>query len=245
MDSLFSNIKKNLKQNKQQKLLHNQKLNQDKINALLETATSVAICGPDCQKQKKTEELRQKMMDSQTNLKTAPIQYEESRKNYYVYSEGNAYYDNILEKELNINAEKIVKELGNNFNESLSSAITMNQYLNIAIDNTNYSEELLDSYIKKNEELTLMLMNNQGDILTNDRKTFYEKLGLDRLKLWYKFWWYIYYILIFIFILCCFLVPTTMSKILLILLTVLLVFYPFYIDFILRLLFIFFFFFFK
>ena len=88
--------------------------------------------------------------------------------------------------------------------------------------------------LKKNEELRLKLRNNQGDILTNNRKTYYQEEAIERLKLWHKFWWYIYYALVIVFSLCWFLVPTDISKFKRFLISVLLVFYPFYIDFILR-----------
>ena len=61
---------------KQQELLSNQQSSQDKITALLEQSAQSLICGPDCQKQKITEELKQKYLNSQTNLQTAPINLE-------------------------------------------------------------------------------------------------------------------------------------------------------------------------
>jgi len=234
MDKLFSNIQQSLQQNGQKSLLQNQQINQDKINELLEQATSTLLCGPTCQKLKKTDELKQKYLDAKTNVKTAPIQLEESRKNFYVFSEGNAYYENMLEKELNEKAEKITSLLSNTFNDELTSASTMNQYFNTALINSSYVEELLDSYIKKNEELTAKLMNHQGDILTNDRKTYYETEELNRLKKWYKVWWYIYYILVFSFVLACILAPSNMTIVKKIILSILIIFYPYYIDFILR-----------
>jgi hypothetical protein len=230
MDALFSS----LQQTDQSKLLKNQQISQDKINQLLEQATSSLLCGPTCQKTKKTEELRQKYIDAETNLQTAPVQLEQSRKNYYVFSQGSSYYDNMLEKELNEKAEQITTMLTDNFRDELTSATTMNQYLNSALISSSYSENLLDDLLKKNEELRLKLRNNQGDILTNNRKTYYQEEAIERLKLWHKFWWYIYYALVIVFSLCWFLVPTDISKFKRFLISLLLVFYPFYIDFILR-----------
>jgi|LauGreDrversion4_2_1035121.scaffolds.fasta_scaffold08599_3 hypothetical protein len=234
MDKLFSNIQQSLQQNGQKSLLQNQQINQDKINELLEQASSTLLCGPTCQKVKKTEELKQKYLDAETNVKTAPIELERSKKNFYVFSEGNAYYENMLEKELNEKAEKISSLLSNNFNDELTSASTMNQYLNTSLINSSYVEELLDFYTKQNEVLTTKLMNHQGDILTNDRKTYYETEELNRLKKWYNVWWYIYYLLVFVFVLSCIFAPSTMTIVKKIILSILFIFYPYYIDVILR-----------
>jgi hypothetical protein len=230
MDALFSS----LQQTDQSKLLKNQQISQDKINQLLEQATSSLLCGPTCQKTKKTEELRQKYIDAETNLQTAPVQLEQSRKNYYVFSHGSSYYDNMLEKELNEKAEQITSMLTDNFRDELTSATTMNQYLNSALISTSYSENLLDELLKKNEELRLKLRNNHGDILTNNRKTYYQEEAIERLKLWHKIWWYIYYTLVAVFGLCWIIIPTNIAFFTRFFITILLVFYPYYIDFILR-----------
>jgi hypothetical protein len=240
MDSLFSNIQQSLQQSGQKSLIQNQQINQDKINELLEQASSTLLCGPTCQKIKKTEELKQKYLDAETNVKTAPIELEQSRKNFYVFSEGNAYYENMLEKELNERVKKISLLLSNNFKDELTSASTMNQYLNTALMNSSYVEELLDFYLEQNKELSIKLMKNHGDILTNDRKTYYETEELNRLKKWYNVWWYIYYILIILFVSSCVILPSNVTIVKKILISILLIFYPYYIDYVLRKIYMFF-----
>ena len=215
---------------KQQELLQRQLNAQDKINSLLETSAQSIMCGPDCQKDKTSNELKQLYMDAQTNKITAPIKLEESRKNYYDYTKGENYYNNMLEEELKNKAEKLSELISDSFNEELANAKTMNQYYNTSLINSSYTKELLQEYSEKNSELKLKLRDNQGDILTNDRKTYYESTALDRLKLWYTFWWYIYYIFVIIFLLAIFLSPSNLSIIVKLIILILLVFYPYYID---------------
>jgi hypothetical protein len=217
---------------KQQDLLKRQLNAQDKINSLLETSAQSIVCGPDCQKNKTAEELKQKYLDSQTNNITAPLKLEESRKNYYVFTEGENYYNNMLEEELKKKAEQLSQLITENFNEEVSSAKTMNTYYNTSLINSTYTKELLNEYSEKNSELKLKLRDNQGDILTNDRKTYYESSALDRLKLWYTFWWYIYYIFVIIFLLAIFLSPSNLSIIIKLIVLVVLIFYPYYIDYV-------------
>ena len=78
------------------------------------------------------------------------------------------------------------------------------------------------------------LRNRQGDILTNDRKTYYETDALESLKSWYTFWWYIYYILILVVLLSLLLVPSQLSFMKKSIVFILLVFYPYYINYIMQ-----------
>jgi len=234
MDKLFSSIQQTLQPNDKNSLLQNQQLNQDKINDLLNKSAEALLCGPDCQKMKITDELKQKYLDAETNIQTAPIKLEQTKKNYYVYKEGRPFYDNMLEEELKKKAEKISELLGESFNEEVSSANTMNQYLNTALINSEYTSELFKKYTSDNQELKLQLRNSRGDILTNDRKTYYETEALTQLKLWYRFWWYIYYILILVFTIALFVSPSQLTMIKKVVLFVLLIFYPYYIDYIVR-----------
>jgi hypothetical protein len=220
---------------KQQDLLSNQQSSQDKITALLEQSAQSLICGPDCQKQKITEELKQKYLNSQTNLQTAPINLETTKKNYYIFSEGRPFYENMLEEELKQKADKISELITESFNDEVSDALTMNQYYDTAIINSKYTKELLKDYSDKNVDLKLKLRNRHGDILTNDRKTFYETDALERLQLWYKFWWYIYYMLIIVFVIAIIGSPSQLSFIKKSIILILLVFYPYYINYISKL----------
>lgn len=216
----------------QQELLQKQLSAQNQISVLLEQSASSLLCGPECQKQKISQELQQKMLDAQTNLQTAPINLEESKKNYYVYTQGRPYYDNMLEEELKKKATSIGELLTEHFNEEVTSAKTMNTIYNTDLINSKYTKELLDQYITKNNALKLKLRNKHGDILINDRKTYYEKDATDRLNLWYKFWWYIYYLAILVLIIASFLTPSQLSTMKKVVIIILLVFYPYYINYI-------------
>lgn len=234
MDNLFSSIQKTLQPNDKNNLLQKQQINQDQINDLLNKSAEALLCGPDCQKTKITDELKQKYLDAETNVKIAPTKLEQTKKNYYIYKEGRPFYDNMLEDELKQKAEKISELLGESFNEEVSSALTMNQYLNTALINSQYTSELFKKYSSENQELKLQLRNSRGDILTNDRKTYYETDALNQLQLWYRFWWYIYYILILVFTIALVVSPSQLTMIKKVVIFVLLIFYPYYIDYIVR-----------
>jgi len=236
MDGLFSNIQKSLQgRGNKNTLLQNQQINQDKINKLLEQSAESLMCGPACQKIKITDGLKQKYLDAETNMQTAPIKLEQTKKNYYVYTEGRPFYDNMREEELQKKSNQIAALLTTNFNEEISNAETMNQILNTASINSDYTRELLNSYIEKNKELQLKLRDSHGDILTNDRKTYYETDAIDRLNNWHTFFWYIYYILYIVVLIATIIGPSNtflsnLSIIPKVIVHIMLLTYPYYID---------------
>jgi hypothetical protein len=230
MDNLLSNIQQGSQENDKNNLLDNQQINQEKINALLEESAEALTCGPTCQKLKVSEELKQKYLDAQANIQTAPIELEQTKKNYYIYTQGRPAYNEMQQKELVAKSIKITKMIGENFMEEVSAANTMNQYLNTALVNSDYTAELLKEYKKKNQILKLKLKDSHGDILTNDRKTYYEVSAIDRLHNWYKVFFIIFYLSFIVFILSMFLVPNQLTQRQKIIFSILLVGYPYYID---------------
>ncbi len=231
MDKLFSNIQQTFNQMNQngnkQTLLQRQQISQDKINELLEKSSQSIMCGPTCQKLKVSEELKQRYLDAETNIQTAPIKLEQSKKNYYIYTEGRPYYDNMKEEELKKKADTISQTLAENFNNEVSSAYTMNTYLNTALINSENTKELLKEYLEKNQILKLKLRERHGDILTNDRKTYYETEALERLQFWYFLFWGIYYLLVITFLLALVLSPSNMTILTKIFLAVFFIFFPY------------------
>lgn len=239
LNSLFSSSIGD-KDSKGDKLLQKQQISQEKINQLLEQSAQALMCGPTCQKLKTTDELQQKYLNAQTNVKTAPIKLEQSKKNFYTFTEGSAFYSNMQEEELKKKAEEIADQIKTHFNDELENANTMNQYLNTATINSNYTKELLAKYVTKNQELKDELRSTRGDILTNDRKTYYETDALNTLESWYKFMLGIYYLLaivLLIFFVTNWTVGSAVTSLFKkIIVFILVFFYPFYIHYVLRML---------
>ena len=223
-------------------LLKKQQSSNEKLNTLLETSLTAISCGPDCQKIKTSDELKQKYLNSQTNMQTAPIQLETSKKNYFVFTQGQPYYNNMLEQDLTKKAESIGQILANNFNEEISNATLMNSYYNTELTNSENTTELYSVYLEKNQQIQKDIKEHHSDVLTNDRKTYYETEALENLILWHTFFWYVYYF--FVIPLFTFALITTSYYHWLLKLPIefLVLAYPYYIDFILRKIYWFFYF---
>ena len=216
------------------KLLGKQFNTKTQLSDMLEQTLSVISYSPEKQREQITSDLEQKYLNAQTNLQTAPIQLEETKKNYYVYKNGRPYYNDMLEKELTTKANVISQEIANKFNEETENANTMNAYYNTDIINSQNTKELYDEYLKKNATLELAIKNSHGDVLTNDRKTYYQTEAIDNVKLWYKFLFIVYYILIAAFVVSIILYPNDISRVKQLVIVILLCLYPYIIDPIIR-----------
>ena len=180
-------------------ILKNQRETANMINALIEQSKDSLLCGPDCQQQKTSNELEQKYLAAQTDLKTAPIDFQNAKKNYYVFTEGQSAYNNMLEGELKDKANKIGELIKEKFNEEIEQAKTLNIYLNTDIINSKNTLELYKSYLIKNEKSEKKIKYSHGDILTNDRKSYYENQESESLKGWYNIFLISYYILAIVY----------------------------------------------
>lgn len=180
--------------------LRQQQANTAQINELLAASQDAMICGPTCQKNKESMKLKQQYDDAELNLRTAPAQVEESRRNFLVYSEGTHGYDSIKRDDLTIEADEIANELTDVLEKDVRSAIASADYYNTAVINSDATKELYNTYVEQNEELLLKIGNRQGDILTNDRKTYYEETASDALYNWYMVWIVVFYILLIVFV---------------------------------------------
>ena len=174
--------------------------------------------------------LEQSLNDSQT----APVQLETTKKNYVVFTKGQPYYDNIIEQDLENKAEEMGQILATNFNEEITNANIMNSYYDTELTNSSHTKELYLVYLEKNQQLQKEIKGHHSDVLTNDRKTYYETQAIEDLNYWHTFFWYVYYF--FVMPIFTFVLVTSSSYrwLFKIPIEILVVTYPYYIDFILR-----------
>jgi len=167
-----------------------------KFNELISQASDAVLCNSDCQQMRKSEELKQKYVNSQTNLASAPSQVYTAQKNYITFADGQPAYDEMRKEDLQQQAENISNEFSTKFkDEEKVINIQIDSYDGLLINFKNIFD-LFRTYKKENRELLFELKNETNDVLTNERKTFYEDQRIDGLKHYY------YYILLGIYIIC-------------------------------------------
>lgn len=209
---------------------NNQQNTNDILKSLGQLSTNALLCGPDCQKQKTLSDLEQKYLNAQNEVVIAPVNLQSAKKNYYVFSQGETAYNNMLEQELKKKAEEIASSMTNIFNNEIQEARILNSYLNNDIINSKNTVELYKTYLSKNKTTEKEIKNSHGDILTNDRKSYYEIQENDNLKGWYNIFITSYFIIVLVYFGRFILLNNNLSYIIKIIIVILLIIFPYIID---------------
>ena len=168
--------------------------------AAAQTSESI-LCGPDCQRQKKEEQLLQSYNNAKVNAATAPNQLYQAEKQYYTYSSGPQGYREIVESQSSAEATQLRTTLTNDFNSKYTNAMQIvNTYKTLYESYINTYTLLHEKYIHDNTKLSYQNKKEISDTMTNDRKSFYENQGNDNLGWWYRLFYWIYIIALVILI---------------------------------------------
>ena len=233
--SCQQNYNKLLQQNKQlsqqiqEANANNQnKNNLDKFNSMIDQATAAISCDSECQNQQKDEQLKQAYLDAQTNLATAPNNVYVSRQNYVVFDQGQPAYDELIDSELLQQAQQLTSYYKINFtDESQNIIFNTNTYSGLLINLKNIFDLFL-KYKEENIKLFKQLKDETNDVLTNDRKTYYQDQGIDNLKFYYHYFFLLIYIItILAYIIYNVMYPSQFSILLRIIFLVLMILLPF------------------
>jgi hypothetical protein len=137
---------------------------------------------------------------------------------------------NVNENELIEKSIQLSESIQESFSNEVINANSMNLLLNTTLINSENTIKLLEEYSEKNNLLKQKLKESHGDILTNDRKTYYESEALDNLNLWYRFFLMVYFVLVAMLCLSLVFSQHNLTVAKCIIIGVLTIFYPLYID---------------
>jgi hypothetical protein len=183
----------------------------NKLNDLILQASKTISCDSTCQKEKTKEELKKKYLDAQVNEVTASNQVNIATKNYLTFTEGSSGYNNYLELDLTQKATKIADLFQTNFDSEVSDIVANIDTLNGLLINYNNVVDLYNSYKTENTHLKKKFKNNTSDVLTNERKTYYQEQGLQNLNFYYYVLLVIYIIIVIVFLILTFIFPSSFN----------------------------------
>jgi predicted DNA-binding protein YlxM (UPF0122 family) len=203
------------------------KFNVNDFNNLIKAANETISCGPECMNQKQSKQLQQNFLDAEINVASAPQKLFNATKDLITYTQGEAGYTTYIDNDLQKKAEAIVTMFQNKFNVDVNNIVNnIKNYQGLLINFDNIFD-LYNKYKSENRELEKKLKNKSSDTLTNDRKSYYEDEGLNRLKIYYYFFLFVYIFIVVVFILSIFLVKTEVKVTSRIFILILLILYPF------------------
>ena len=179
--------------------------NSSDIDKMVKRANQQLECDPECQKQKKLEELQQKMIKAEKTLDKAPENLALARRNYYVFKDGEHAYNAKQNTEYSQDAKTEFKEIQEQFKSSANRTQTLIDEYEAITRYEDNMDDILYSEIDKNEKLTKNIDDIKSKIFTNDRRFHYfdesiewqNKLNLFVMVLYSGL--VLYYVLYFLF----------------------------------------------
>ena len=183
----------------------------DHFNNLLEQARTAVTCDSECQHRKKAHELKEKYLAAKARVSSGPSDADIAEKKYLLFTQGQSGYNDHLDNTLHAKAEKISEMFLEKFKDDVKNVISsVETYHSLFINHTNVLD-LYKKYKKENMILEKNVKNDSSDILTNERKTFYEEQGVDTLNLYYYIMAIVYIITLVGFVIAIFVAPSTFS----------------------------------
>jgi hypothetical protein len=170
--------------------------NMNNFNELVNQASDTIMCNSDCQQQRESDKLQQIYLKAQTNIVSAPSELQVAQKNYVTFTQGESAYNEMQEQQLQQQAQIIVNQTKQKVNEEATKIQTQIETYNGLFLNYSNVFDLYTKYKRENVELLIELKDETNDVLTNERKTYYEDQQINSLKFYY------YYFLLTVYIIC-------------------------------------------
>lgn len=170
----------------------------NKFNSFLDSAAQAISCDSECQRNKRQQELKDKYLTAKTNLTLAEPEFQMAKQNYYTYVSGQSGYNEMIEKELHKKADLFVEKFKENYDLEKNKIKTQLESYHGLLINFRNIVDLYKQYKKENIKLFKQIKEESNDVLTNERKTYYEDQENDYLNLYYYYFLLVIYCIIFI-----------------------------------------------
>lgn len=183
------------------------------INKLVQEINSnILNCGPECQRNKKINKLKEIYEDEQKRVINAPHDLNEARKNYYTYAFGDDAYDEKMLEIATYEINKLTKKLSREHKYNMKILIDNIQDLDNVYDNKDLLLELNNKYKEENDEMQGKILQERNNKDISDRKAVYENNELLKLESYNYQLKFLYWFLLLIFLIIFFMKSMFMNK---------------------------------
>jgi hypothetical protein len=172
--------------------------NYDDFNTLISNATDAILCNSECQQNRQADSLYQTYLSAKTNLASAPATLQSAEQQFITFTQGAPAYTQELNSQLSAKADAAIATFQSTIQADKKEITNYIETYDGIFLNFKNVIELLIKYIKENIYLFKKLKKETNDVLTNERKTYYENENIERLKFFY---YYIFATIYIIFLL--------------------------------------------
>jgi hypothetical protein len=155
-----------------------------KLNSLLPEIDSL-LCNTECQRNKTLDELKEKVQNAQASLDLAPDNLKAAQQKYLLELKGSTEYIETRKKELSSEVDKVISTYLQNFKSNLEKLNELKNIQDVLTASVETSAELGEQYGEKNRSFLSHMDEYKTNVITNDRRSFYENQNYESLIYWY------------------------------------------------------------
>jgi uncharacterized membrane protein YccC len=157
----------------------------DKFNKFIDSANEALACDATCQQNKTASDLEQKYLDAKTNLLSAPSQVEQAAQDFITFTKGTSGYQEYKEQQLEMKAEESAKTYSSKFDEEVNKVQNEIKTYETLLQNYANVVDLRNKYAKDTILLRNKFKTKSHEVITNDRKTYYEDQENENLQYYF------------------------------------------------------------
>jgi len=152
------------------------------INSLVALANDKLMCGPECQKDKQTEKLRQIYNNAKQTLIDAPNSFSIAEKNYLVEAKGANEYKMIMKERTMKTINDMKKKLLDKHTQLVADMRGNVDQYNTDYIYYNRMNDFYKSTLKDNKKYKKEIGDYKSNMNVNNRKVFYEDGEMDQMS---------------------------------------------------------------
>jgi hypothetical protein len=168
------------------------------VNGMVKMATDKLMCDDACQFERKSAELKKKMDRAREVKKDIPDIYSEREKDYYVFTKGLPYYQEMMEQRYEATGKEILKKMLKDHKDQMED---LRDELQNYASGTLYEQNIRDlwkKYEREEKMYQLATLKMKNNISISDRQSSYEDVETAKMKGYRKTVFIIYYFIAFI-----------------------------------------------
>jgi hypothetical protein len=163
------------------------------MNDILSKLKEKLACDDECQKERKTEELKKKWTDAEKIAKHSNEEIELAKKNYYLFTGGQTAYNNKKRTEyIQSTADYAQNENAQNSENANAIARLLARY-DFNTEHIRSLNELFAIKQQENKVLENKIDDYEKKTFTSQRKVIYEKHDMTRIMTYNKILVFLYY----------------------------------------------------
>ena len=165
-----------------------------KIDQMIADANDVIGCGPECQRERRINELQREVNEAKLQIQNAPSDLRRAEQELITFQNGSAAYTEEMRRRYEKEGAAFVKERVLQHETIVRDANTIIDELDTSETYMDNARELLDVKIGKNKLLKSEIDTNTGIVRTNNRRGQYRDEQIDtysRYQLWTTVLYYV------------------------------------------------------